>query len=475
MSKFLSLEWFKSKIERSVENVISKKIDNLIEKMDGEEDNIPSLPEYDRPYKTMTLTNDVLTVVLHDGAVLSKSNSTINDFFTIKKCQTEEEVVEKMMGTEEILSREEKEKEKRRLEALSKGVELLLETGEFELSVDGKSIYMKGIKRTIPQLLIERFAEIVYNANSYVDGIEYQSLKKFWMKCCLNPNAQSAEDLYEFLANHQFKIDKHGNFYAYRRVVSKRSSQNKELVNFVSNTYTKVKSIWKKSPKDYGVFYNTANSEYIFKPLEDGPTLLENFTGNLEELYLELPSMQKSMFTSAHTGMEDYRVGEVISMPRYEGDDDNSVNCSKGFHAASKAYDYSYFGDTPILVIINPMDVLAVPLGEVGKLRTCRWFFAAVLDESEKHILDDDDFDVTDLGDIFEEKCLENMTEYVQNRFSEEVKRHTFTLPTISDREVSKIVHSLEYMKAILSGRVIQEEQEDEYYNYDDDCDCNDY
>lgn len=41
-------------------------------------------------------------------------------------------------------------------------------------------------------------------------------------------------------------------------------------------------------------------------------------------------------------------------------------------HAASKEYDYSGFGDQDILVIINPMHVLAVPEGEIGKLRTCR-------------------------------------------------------------------------------------------------------
>ena len=70
--------------------------------------------------------------------------------------------------------------------------------------------------------------------------------------------------------------------------------------------------------------------------------------------------MQENRYTSAHTGEEDYRVGNVISMPRNEGDDNNSVSCSMGFHAASKEYDYSGFGDQDILVIINPIDVLAV-------------------------------------------------------------------------------------------------------------------
>jgi hypothetical protein len=225
------------------------------------------------------------------------------------------------------------------------------------------------------------------------------------------------------------------------------NTDNKSLVEFISNAYVKIKAIWKKKPSDYYVY--ESHGEYNFSKMKNGAEI-----GNLEALYLDLPNMQEKMFTSAHTGKEDYRVGSVISMPRYEGNDDNRVSCSRGFHAASKEYNYSGFGDTPILVIINPMDVLAVPKGEVGKLRTCRWFFATTLTQEEKHILDDDDFDVLDLGDAFEEQCLENIQEHIQNSFAEEVKRHTFDLSNISSIEVENIIESLEEMNNILSKRV---------------------
>jgi hypothetical protein len=106
-------------------------------------------------------------------------------------------------------------------------------------------------------------------------------------------------------------------------------------------------------------------------------------------------------------------------------------------------------------MIINPVDVLAVPVGEVGKLRTCRWFFAMTLPEDEKYILDDEDFDVTDLGDKFEEECLSNMEQYVHNGFAEEVKRHTFTLPTISAKDIDSIVSNLQRMKNTLTKRIV--------------------
>ena len=40
--------------------------------------------------------------------------------------------------------------------------------------------------------------------------------------------------------------------------------------------------------------------------------------------------MKGNSYTSAHTGREDYKIGEVISMPRQNGDDNNQVSCSKG-------------------------------------------------------------------------------------------------------------------------------------------------
>lgn len=100
------------------------------------------------------------------------------------------------------------------------------------------------------------------------------------------------------------------------------------------------------------------------------------------------------------------------------------------------------------------MDVLSVPVGEVGKMRTCRWFFAMTLPEDEKFILDDDDFDVTELGDIFEEQCSTDLVNYVHNSIAEEVKRHTFSIPKLSGKDITNIVSSLDNMKKELTKRV---------------------
>lgn len=446
------LRWFRSQKEEELEElkVEEQKLKNKILEKELKpvqiKESVEEAPS--RPFSKVKFVDGLITVVLNDGDVVSKSNSTTADFERVRKAKNEQEVLN-IIYSKEVLEDYIKQ-EGFEPQVTYNSAKMLEDTGEFEI-VDN-SVYLKGIKRSLPALLVNKFAEVLE-----VDDIEqYESLKKFWLKCCLNPNAQSAEDLYNFLRHHKFKIDRHGNFYAYRRVVSKGSG-SKELVKFVANAYNKVKAIWKKKPIDYAV-YKDDKGNYGFTSNVSTPGFQSKnnqIIGNLQDLYVDLPNLKENRYTSAHTGKEDYRVGQVESMPRFKGDDNNQVSCSKGYHAASKAYDYSNFGDTPILVIINPMDVLAVPKNEDGKLRTCRWFFAMTLDEDEQFILDEDDFDVSELGDIFEEKCSTNLENYVQNSIAEEVKRHTFSLPAITGGEIKDIVHILNDMKSVLSKRVV--------------------
>ena len=81
MSKFLSLDWFKSKIENAVEKVIANKIENLME----QEDNDVPGSDYDVdrgrvPYLNIKMVNDVLTIVMKDGSIISKPGATQEDF-----------------------------------------------------------------------------------------------------------------------------------------------------------------------------------------------------------------------------------------------------------------------------------------------------------------------------------------------------------------------------------------------------------
>ena len=456
-NKLYSLEWFK----KNMKKIIKKELINEFKKIDKQEILDQGFPK-PKPYLSIKLVNNILTIVLRNGTIISKSEATEVDYYLALKANNENELYTIVSSKQVIDDLEKVKQEKLEIEKLQKGINVLSKLDNF--IVEDNTIYLKGIRRSLPKLLIEKLIKI---ANSFSEihsnetlsilidsDIEYQSLKKFWIKCCLNPNAQSAEDLYTFLSKHNFKIDKHGNFYAYRRVKSKES-ENKELVEFISNVYTKVYAIWHRNPRNFEIWKDFDNPKEFYL-LKRGKEIKSNhiYCGNLKDLYLDLSNQQSNSYTSSHTGLEDYKIGEVISMERQNGDDNNSISCSRGFHAASKEYDYSGFGDTPILVIINPIDVLTVPQNEDGKLRTCRWFFATTLSKEEEHILDDESYDVMELGDIFEEKCSNDLVKYVQNSFTEEIKRHTFNIPAISNKEIQSIVLTLNEMKSSILNRV---------------------
>lgn len=458
MSLF-SLDWFKSKKKTE-----PKKENEMVITLPVSADPVEYVVTITaKPYKSVKMVNDVLTVVLPDGEIITKPSATVEDFKDVSAAKTLEEIKDVVTIPEVLEQKLKAQAEQDELVALRDGVENLKGLNDFVLKDD--ALFITGTERSIPKLVVDAFIKAIGKVSllpgdietNLLNDVAYTSLKKFWLKCCLNPSAQSAEDLYTFLSNHKFKLDRHGNFFAYRRVVKTTVATNyttgeNDKVDFISNAYNKVKAVWKKKASAFYVRLDV-NGEYSISTSDT--TGGENTViGNLDALYKELPNMTENRYTDSHTRSFDYRVGKSVSMPRHEGNDDNTVSCSKGFHAASIKYDYSGFGNTPILMIINPIDVLAVPLGEVGKLRVCRWFFAMTLPEKEKHILEDDSFDVTDLGDIFEEECMSNLQEYVKTSFAEEVKRHTFAIPQISATELNNVVSSLSKMKAIISKRV---------------------
>lgn len=331
----------------------------------------------------------------------------------------------------------------------------------FEIKND--ALYRHGINLSVPEDLALAYVGAYQEyLESIEDGIclcdiedreDFQAIDRFWMWCSLNPNAESREDLFRFLQHHEMQITKQGMFLAYRRVVTK-SGGNKALVNFVSNWYVKVKAKWKKNPMHYTVYEKDGIYE-LFHVTNDTPS--EDYTydaiGNLQDLYLNLPTMQEDQFTDAHTRSMDYRIGVEARIERHQGNQSNQVSCSKGLHVASKAYDYSGFGDTAIIVAVNPMDVLAVPHGENGKLRTCAFTPVAVLEEDEENrLLDEDDLDFTDILFDHYNTQVENLRDLVQHNTAYELNvNHILNAP--SQFMLDAILENLESAQEIIDNR----------------------
>ena len=158
-NKFLSLDWFKSKVEVSIDRVVA----NKLEKMMGEEQKssdtaIPKKTE-GKPYFSMKLVNDTLTVVLNDGAIITKPNACEDDYYAVTEANSVEEILAIVSSAEVVANIEKAKAEAARIRALQQGLQILAVLPDFK--VEGNTVYLAGTSRSMPQLLVEKFIEIV--------------------------------------------------------------------------------------------------------------------------------------------------------------------------------------------------------------------------------------------------------------------------------------------------------------------------
>jgi len=463
------MQWFKSKIEHAVEKAISNKIDKLMEQED--EDVI-----VEKPYINIKLVNDVLTIVLRDGSILSKSNATDDDYHRAVKATTEA-ALHNICSTAEVMEeRRRVEAEIARIKALQQGIKTLEGLADFE--IENGSVKLAGTGRTMPQLLVEKFIQIVEHEKYFakvrniedllMHNEEYQALKRFFMWCCLNPRAEVANDLYDFLQKNSFRITKQGFFVALRNVVTLHGGT--EFVQFVSNAYNKVKAVWKKSPDNYHVFIK--DGQYSFVHVEDMYEEIEEYDeeydeyytdtiakldlgedlGSLTELYLDLPNRKENRFTDAHTRTFDIRVGKVTNMPP-EQCNWNRADCGHaGLHFTADHINYVGCGDTSVLILINPMKVVGI-----GELKGRCYEYLPIMTvptEESTTILHDLDFDTLELDEDYAIRELQDLAEKAKGGFVIEASKHQFNIPAMTHAQIESIAASLDEMKNTLSKRV---------------------
>jgi hypothetical protein len=489
MSKFLSLSWFKSKVEQAVEKVITNKIETLMEQ---EDDNDVPGSDFDidrKPYLNVKLVNDVLTIVLPDGKVLVKSNATYQDFIAAKNATTEEELLLIVVCAEVRQEQISRAHEANKIRAIQKGLSLLEANPEFE--VKDNTAYFKGINRSIPNVLLEELLRVVNTCNErqtlLSEDEEYLSLKRFFMWCCLNPRAEVADELYRFLKENSFRITKQGFFVALRNVVTLHGSP--ELVHFISNAYNKVKAVWKKNPDKYTVFlengaYKLVHEDDLYKEEQvdcgecygtgylddemdekceecDGfGVVTDNIyqengqkIGGLTELYLDLPNRTENRFTDDWTKTFDIRIGKTVSMPSEECNWSTQDCAAAGLHFTADQIHYVGCGDQSVLVLINPMKVVGI-----GQHKGRCYEYLPIMTvprEEATTILHDLQFDTLQLDESFAIRELENLEELAKQGFATESKKYNFNLPQISSIEIKAIVTSLQEMKAELETRII--------------------
>lgn len=413
---------------------------------------------YVKPYTNLKMVNDILTIVLNDGNIITKPNATQEDFKAAQNAQSEAELFNLVMSQQVKDDKAKRDAEIARARALQQGLDVLKNFSDF--TVDGHTVYLKGISRSLPQIIVEEFLTIIAAySNMGISNQEieqslpynesYQALKRFFMWCCLNPRAEVAHELYRFLKENSFRITKQGFFVALRNVVS--LCDDTALVDFVSNSYNKIKAIWKKDPsqmnvwKDKNDFFFLQNLDYV-----GGEDLF--FVGNLTQLYLELPEMKNNRYTDDWTKTFDIRVGRPVSMPMSECNWSTQDCAAAGLHFTSDQIHYVGCGDTSMLILINPMKVVGI--GQ-HKGRCYEYLpLMTVPREEATQILHDLDFDTLELDDDYAVRELQSLAERAQAGFVAESRKYSFNIPNVSEAEIKAISLSLEEMKTEILNRV---------------------
>jgi len=475
MNKFLSLEWFKNKVDHSIEKVIEKKLDSLI---DQESVSVQEQKCTEPLYRGIKLVNDSLTILMNDGSIVNKPDATEEDYEAIINVKSQFEFDRIIMDPNVYLEKEKKAKEIAKAKALLKGIQILKDTGEF--TVEDNVVYFKGISRSIPQLLVERLIEVVDRAEDLSEDDEYQSLKRFFMWCCLNPRAEVSNELYRFLDENSFRITKQGFFVALRNVVTLHGSP--ELVHFISNVYNKVKAVWKKSPDNYTVFLEYGEYKLVH---EDNLHTVETRTvyeewceeeedyiecdpyeeefiyktdhgeeiGKLTDLYLDLPNRKENRFTDDWTKTFDIRVGKVVNMPKEDCNWSTQDCAAAGLHFTSDQIHYVGCGDQSVLVIINPMKVVGI-----GQHKGRCYEYLPIMTvprEEATSILHDNQFDTLQLDEEYAIHELSDIESRVKEGYAVEASKYEFNMPSISNIDIQEIVKNLDQMKLEIENRIV--------------------
>ena len=498
-NKFLSLDWFKQTAESAITKVVAEKLEQLMQ-----EEETPKV----KPYLRVQIANDTLTVVLVDGTVLSKPGATEDDYYAVLEAKDVYEI-HAIIGSRDVVADVENIKaEAAKIKALQKGIESLASLPDF--TVEGNSVYLTGTSRSMPQLLVEKFIEIVdrvkyyrglgFTPDALNENDDYLAHKNFFMWCCLNPRAEVANELYRFLTDNSFKITKQGFFVALRNVVTLHGSP--ELVYFVSNAYNKVKAVWKKNPDDYTIFLEEGEYKLVHKDnltkieahttttcpdclgdggwededaWEDGEWVecercdgtgeVAEYTyneewpidhgqriGSLTEIYLDLPNREENRFTDNWTKTFDIRVGQVVSMPKEDCNWSTQDCATAGLHFAGYTAPYVLCGDTTVMTLHNPMKVVGIGT-EKGRCWEYLPFMLTTVQEADQ-IMNDRSFDFLQLDEQYAIRELESLAEKAKEGFATEAKKHEFNMPSISAAEINAIVLNLSEMKAKITNRV---------------------
>lgn len=240
--------------------------------------------------------------------------------------------------------------------------------------------YLKGYETPIPYDLATALIDAHENENS---NYTVDSLINFWQWALLNPNEEARNDLFAWFRTGGFTITESGNIVAYRCVAIKGRTNVKDVIlrDFVQSEYMRVKRN-KKSPKNYNVILRDRS----YKVVGVGVNMKDSdkYIGNLYEMNESIEENDEGdIYTDNHTRTFTIKIGDEVRMPREDCDENREAQCSRGLHFMSKKYNLR-LGEEKLVILINPMNVVAFPSYDQSKGRCCAYLpiGKAILDEN---------------------------------------------------------------------------------------------
>lgn len=343
--------------------------------------------------KKIIRNGNAVIAVLDDGTILQNDSCTDELFNKLKACKTDEDAA--LLLLPNLQSAFDK-----RTHAMNIFNRV---TKSKVLSCEGSSIYWKSISElSMPQDFVEKILEAEEAGNT--DALE--AYKNFWTLLCLNPDERIRQNLFWFLGNWGMRISKTGLFVGYRNVEVLEKGTKKfysqELCDFTVHQYEIIRSR-KKATSAYwivkeGDIYVLASESQVMEAERKLPynEKLERY--NLRGLYNELKAVNfevgnagdDTVYTDGYTHTMRIKIGEMVTMPREDCDCDSDIECSRGLHLGGTTWlNKGYFGNTGLVCLCNPMDVVAIPHdASYGKLRTCAYLPIAKCEyDANQHVI----------------------------------------------------------------------------------------
>lgn len=226
------------------------------------------------------------------------------------------------------------------------------------LILRGCSVYMKGVSEiTIP----EDFVKKILKAEKQDDKKTLQKYINFWRLVSMNPDARVRNNIFWFIRKWDMQISDSGFIIGYRNADIKNENQytTNETKNII-NRYYEEKYIKGNNPNDIPYKHTTLASAYT--------DIIESSKG--------------PTYTDHHSHTMKIVLGQPVKMPREECDAEQENSCSSGLHVGSKGWlKENYFGSVGMQVLVNPMNIVAVPsIDEYGKMRCCEYFPVCLID-----------------------------------------------------------------------------------------------